>query len=107
MEGPLVAAIFQSASTISGLVTFSAAHHSLRHFNSWIVACRYVLGHAVPQLTGVPFNVTYRYLGWLLSVPLLLMEVVLAMEPEGKDASLRRTPASRSSSRLFWMRCGS
>ena len=101
MEGPLVAAIFQSASTISGLVTFSAALHSQRHFNSWIVACRYVLGHAVPQLTGVPFNVTYRYLGWLLSVPSLLMEVVLAMEPEGKDASVRRTSASRSSSRLF------
>merc|ERR1712146_625198 len=28
-------------------------------------------------MTGVPFNDAYRYMDWLLTVPLLLMEIVL------------------------------
>merc|ERR1719155_135573 len=32
-----------------------------------------------PTLTGVPFNDAYRYMDWLLTVPLLLMEIVLVM----------------------------
>merc|ERR1712226_172129 len=32
-----------------------------------------------PQLTGVPFNDAYRYMDWLLTVPLLLIEILLVM----------------------------
>merc|ERR1712157_671745 len=37
-----------------------------------------------PVLTGVPFNDAYRYMDWLLTVPLLLIEILLVMklEPE-------------------------
>ena len=31
------------------------------------------------KLTGAPFNDAYRYLGWLLTVPLLLIELILVM----------------------------
>ena len=33
-----------------------------------------------PALTGVPFNDAYRYMDWLLTVPLLLFEILLAMK---------------------------
>merc|ERR1719231_659765 len=33
-----------------------------------------------PSLTGVPFNDAYRYMDWLLTVPLLLIEILLVMK---------------------------
>merc|ERR1712194_451552 len=33
-----------------------------------------------PVLTGVPFNDAYRYMDWLLTVPLLLIEILLVMK---------------------------
>merc|ERR1719258_343539 len=33
-----------------------------------------------PKLTGVPFNDAYRYMDWLLTVPLLLLEILLVMK---------------------------
>ena len=33
-----------------------------------------------PALTGVPFNDAYRYMDWLLTVPLLLIEILLVMK---------------------------
>ena len=33
-----------------------------------------------PALTSVPFNDAYRYMDWLLTVPLLLIEILLVMK---------------------------
>merc|ERR1712100_920945 len=33
-----------------------------------------------PALTGKPFNDAYRYMDWLLTVPLLLIEILLVMK---------------------------
>merc|ERR1712194_851043 len=82
-----VAPKFQTPVIISGLVTFIAAYHYMRIFNSWVGAYEYNLHNlhpnswvgANPQLTGVPFNDAYRYMDWLLTVPMLLMEIVLVM----------------------------
>ena len=41
----------------------------------------------VPALTGVPFNDTYRYMDWLLTVPLLLIEILLAMKLDEATSS--------------------
>merc|ERR1719182_166126 len=79
---------FRSAVLISGLVTFIAAYHYIRIFNSWVEAYEYspgtVSGGAMelsaPRLTGVPFNDAYRYMDWLLTVPLLLIEILLVMK---------------------------
>merc|ERR1711959_554354 len=38
-----------------------------------------VAQYPAPLMTGVPFNDAYRYMDWLLTVPLLLMEIVLVM----------------------------
>jgi len=74
---------YQSAVLISGLVTFIAAYHYFRIFNSWVEAYTYTAGGNLtgsPSLTGVPFNDAYRYMDWLLTVPLLLVEILLVMK---------------------------
>jgi len=87
---------YKSAVLISGLVTFIAAYHYIRIFNSWVGAYEYkpteVVGGAMnmgaPTLTGVPFNDAYRYMDWLLTVPLLLIEILLVMNlPEAEYSS--------------------
>jgi bacteriorhodopsin len=73
---------------ISGLVTFIAAYHYMRIFNSWVESYEYTKAGG-PFLTGIPFNDAYRYMDWLLTVPLLLMEIVLVMKiPEDEQTSL-------------------
>ena len=79
---------YKSAVFISGLVTFIAAYHYIRIFNSWVGAYEYSAGKleggameiGAPTLTGVPFNDAYRYMDWLLTVPLLLIEILLVMK---------------------------
>jgi bacteriorhodopsin len=79
---------YKSAVLISGLVTFIAAYHYIRIFNSWVEAYNYnvvtsingSMTPAAPTLTGVPFNDAYRYMDWLLTVPLLLVEILLVMK---------------------------
>merc|ERR1711869_167715 len=88
MRVPAIAGKYQSAVLISGLVTFIAAYHYIRIFNSWVDAYEYhpatVTGGAMelaaPTLTGIPFNDAYRYMDWLLTVPLLLIEILLVMK---------------------------
>jgi len=87
---------YKSAVLISGLVTFIAAYHYIRIFNSWVGAYEYKPGDmshggmdtGAPTLTGVPFNDAYRYMDWLLTVPLLLIEILLVMKlPEAEFSS--------------------
>merc|ERR1712014_44391 len=78
---------YQSAVCISGLVTFIAAYHYIRIFNSWVDAYEYSVHEKDPALTGVPFNDAYRYMDWLLTVPLLLIEILLVMKLDDKTYS--------------------
>jgi len=71
---------YKSALIISGLVTFIATYHYIRIFNSWTEAYQFPLNKTGnvedPVLTGVPFNDAYRYMDWILTVPLLLIEII-------------------------------
>jgi len=98
MRVPNIAPRYQTAVLISGLVTFIAAYHYIRIFNSWVEAYEYPSagGRATigengaypdPKLTGVPFNDAYRYMDWLLTVPLLLMEIILTMKMSPAESS--------------------
>lgn len=89
-----IAPKFRSALIITGLVTFIAAYHYYRIFNSWVASYKYpaiggsgktTVGN--PQLTGIPFNDAYRYMDWLLTVPLLLIEIVLVMNLGEEETS--------------------
>ena len=85
MKVPPATAKYQTGLIISGLVTFIAACHYFRIFNSWAKSFVYTLKAEDPQLTGIPFNDAYRYMGWLLTVPMLL--IVLVMQLTAGEAS--------------------
>jgi len=88
-----ISAKHQSALCISGIVTFIASYHYWRIFNNWVAAYEFLTpgqcqqfmadndGLACPVMpTGEPFNDAYRYMDWLLTVPLLCLEIVLIMK---------------------------
>lgn len=72
-----VAPPYRNAITVSGLVTAIALYHYLRISQSWS-ASFLVNGDTITK-TGVRFNDAYRYVDWLLTVPLLLIELILVM----------------------------
>ena len=72
-----VAPAYRTAITITGIVTLIAMYHYLRIFASWEAAFSVLNGQIKP--TGVAFNDAYRYVDWLLTVPLLLVELILVM----------------------------
>merc|ERR1712190_551951 len=85
---------YKSALAITSLMTFIAAYHYFRIFNSWTEAYEYPMAShngtiGSPRLTGKPFNDAYRYMDWLLTVPLPLIEIVLVMKLEGDNFSSR------------------
>ncbi len=76
---------YRTAVTVSGLVTFIAAYHYWRIFNSWEAA--FTVKDGVVAVTGYAFNDAYRYVDWLLTVPLLLVELVLVMRLDPSETS--------------------
>lgn len=72
-----VNANYKTALTISGLVTLIAFYHYVRIFDSWENA--YTVVNGVIKPSGKAFNDAYRYVDWLLTVPLLLVELILVM----------------------------
>jgi len=77
---------YKSALVISGLVTFIAAYHYIRIFNSWTEAYKFSESGSLSR-TGRPFNDAYRYMDWLLTVPLLLLEIIFCMNLTPKESS--------------------
>lgn len=74
---PQVSKKYKTALIVTGLVTFIAGYHYLRIFQSFGEA--YTAVNGVVTSTGVAFNVAYRYVDWILTVPLLLIELILVM----------------------------
>ena len=93
---------YRTALAVSNLVTAIACYHYVRIFNSWVYAFRVSnagtdLGGYEVALTGEPFNEAYRYVDWLLTVPLLLFELLCVMD----------LPADQLASEgLTFLRCG-
>jgi len=89
---------YKAALCFTGLVTFIAMYHYFRIFNSFVESytpCEITTrSDGVNEVnynacnaeqwgyrpTGIPFNDAYRYVDWLLTVPLLLIEIVLVMK---------------------------
>merc|ERR1711871_1688460 len=91
-----IAEKYKSAVVISGLVTFIAAYHYIRIFNSWVDAYAFpapvdgALGDPVP--TGTPFNDAYRNLGVLSALMIIL----------GYPGELILDPESLGTRWVFW-----
>lgn len=77
LSQPRVAPRYRISLIVSSLVVGIAAYHYFRIFGSWSHAYELVGGQYVAS--GVPFNDAYRYVDWLLTVPLLLVELVLVL----------------------------
>ena len=75
---------YRIALLVSAIVVSIAGYHYFRIFNSWDAS--YSLQNGVYTLTGAPFNDAYRYVDWLLTVPLLLVETVAVLALPAKDA---------------------
>lgn len=84
-----VAPQYKTAVTVSGIVTMIALYHYFRIFESWSEA--YTVLNGVVTATGKPFNDAYRYVDWLLTVPLLVTELVLVMRLPGNEGSKKAT----------------
>jgi len=90
---PNVLKKYRTALIINALVTAIATYHYFRIFNSWDTAYQVkealvngTMTYAVTK-SGSSFNDAYRYVDWLLTVPLLLIELILVM---GLSASRTR-----------------
>merc|ERR1712070_1057855 len=105
---------YKAALCFTGLVTFIAMYHYFRIFDSFVAAytpCEVIDGevnHAKcsPDLynytaTGIPFNDAYRYVDWLLTVPLLLIEIVLVMKLKEDEVVSKCTQLGVSSALMI------
>jgi bacteriorhodopsin len=68
---------YRPALIMSSLVVGIAGYHYWRIFNSWDAA--YTLAGETYKPSGTPFNDAYRYVDWLLTVPLLVAELVAVL----------------------------
>ena len=84
-----VAPAYRTALTVTGLVTAIAAYHYWRIFDSWDAAYNVVDGAITA--TGYAFNDAYRYVDWLLTVPLLLIELILVMKLSRQETFSKAT----------------
>ncbi len=82
-----VAEKYRGALVLSSIVVVVAGYHYFRIFESWSTA--YTLQNGVYTPSGTPFNDAYRYVDWLLTVPLLVAELVAVLRLQGgKDKYL-------------------
>ena len=82
-----LAPAYRTAITITGLVTLIACYHYFRIFESWVGS--YAITGDTIRPTGQKFNEAYRYVDWLLTVPLLLVELILVMRLP-QDETIKR-----------------
>jgi len=93
---------YKPALCFTGLVTLIACYHYFRIFESFREAytpCKVTDGEVNYNIcdadsygyspTGIPFNDAYRYVDWLLTVPLLLIEIVLVMRLSEAETTQR------------------
>jgi bacteriorhodopsin len=86
---------YRAALVMSSMVTFIAAYHYWRIFNSFSES--YAEGSLKVGTAKGTFNEAYRYVDWILTVPLLLVEViaVLALAKAAASSLINRlVPAS-------------
>tara|TARA_B100000575_G_C23053662_1_gene606540 strand:+ start:125 stop:892 length:768 start_codon:yes stop_codon:yes gene_type:complete len=70
-----VAPQYRMSVILSTMVVGIAGYHYFRIFGSWEAA--FVLDGGAYVASGTPFNDAYRYMDWLLTVPLLVVELLL------------------------------
>lgn len=80
-----VAYKYQRVMVIAAIIVGIAAYHYVRMFASWSAAFSNTGTTYAP--TGEIFNEAYRYADWLLTVPLLLVELIAVLSITGQQRS--------------------
>lgn len=72
---------YRNAILVSAIVVFIATYHYIRIFDNFRDSYETDAqgGNGTYTLTNVPFNEGYRYVDWLLTVPLLLVETIAVL----------------------------
>jgi len=87
LSRPSVSPKYRGALTVSGLVVAIACYHYSRIYVSWHEA--YALTGNLFKATAIPFNDAYRYADWILTVPLLMVELIVVLAlPKAEGRSL-------------------
>ncbi len=73
---------YRTAMIMSALVVAVAGYHYFRILESWSAA--FTLQDGVYVASGQPFNDAYRYIDWLLTVPLLVAELIYVINPRNR-----------------------
>lgn len=84
----LVSEKYRLALTVSGLVVSIACYHYFRILESFSAAYKLDLASMSYVATGIPFNDAYRYADWLLTVPLLLVELIAVLNLAKKESGV-------------------
>ena len=77
---------YRGAVTAGAMVVFIAAYHYFRIFNNW-EAAYHINAAGGYSPTGEPFNHAYRYIDWMLTVPLLVIELILVLDLTRKQTA--------------------
>ena len=78
---------YRGAVTAGAMVVLIAGYHYFRIFNNWEAAYVHNLTTGGYDPSGQPFNNAYRYVDWVLTVPLLMVELVLVLGLSRKDTA--------------------
>lgn len=73
---------YRGAMIMSAIVVAIAGYHYFRIFQSWESA--FILDNGIYRASGKPFNDAYRYIDWLLTVPLLVAELIFVINPKNR-----------------------
>jgi len=84
LSRPQVAPKYRPALLLSGLVVAIACYHYVRIYSSFTGA--WTFDGAAYVASGVAFNDAFRYADWLLTVPLLVIELVAVLALEKRFA---------------------
>lgn len=77
---------YRGAVTAGAMVVLIAGYHYFRIFNNWVDAYHVNPGGGYTP-TGEPFNHAYRYIDWMLTVPLLMVELVIVLGLSRKETA--------------------
>lgn len=80
-----VAYKYQRVMMVAAIIVGIAAYHYVRMFASWNAAFSHTGTSYAP--TNELFNEAYRYADWLLTVPLLLVELIAVLSITGRQRS--------------------
>lgn len=91
-----IAPKYRGAVSAGAMVVFIAGYHYFRIFNNWTEA--YHINDAGGYSpTGLPFNGAYRYIDWMLTVPLLVVELILVLDLSRKQSAALITKLAAAS----------